>query len=104
METETWPDETMRVTFLTEGDHTPLPPPGMTQTAHRLPLGTRVVHLNGGLGFLVVHDDYLPKWIGLDGFVKDAPLENAGPLIQSRANSMTGSDVLRFGAYRKEQS
>lgn len=88
----------MRVTFLTEGPHTPLPPPGTTQTAYRLPLGTRIVSLSGSIGFLVAHDDREPMRVGLDGIVRPAPLENAGPLIEARANTMTGSDVLRFGA------
>jgi hypothetical protein len=69
METEAWPDETMRITFLAEGPDTPLPPPGETQISHRLPTGTCVVHLNGAIGFLVAHDDYPPMWIPLDTFV-----------------------------------
>jgi len=100
METEAWPDETMRVTFLTEGLSTPLPPPEKTQTTHRLPIGTRVVQLSGSLGFLVAHDDHPPMWIPLDGFVpQPAPLDKATDLIESRANTMSGSDVLRFGYF-----
>jgi hypothetical protein len=79
---------------------TATPPRFGPDCADIAPAGTRVVHLSGGIGFLVAHDDYPPMWIPLDGFVpRPAPLDKASQLIESRAHSMTGSDVLRFGYY-----
>lgn len=75
----------------------------MQQTAYRFPPGTRVVFCGTGIGFVVAHDDYTPMHIDVSGNVRKAPIENAGPLIVSRANSMTGSEVLRFGAATKGQ-
>ena len=100
MEREHWPELGTRVTFLTEGPHTPLPPPDTRQDTYRFPAGTRVVHLDGGLGFLIAHDEHMALWIGHDGRVKEAPLDKAGPLIEARANTMDASAVLRFGVMR----
>jgi hypothetical protein len=96
METEAWPDESMHITFLTEGPASPLPPPDVTQITHRFPHGTRITFCGAAIGFVVAHDDYPPMWVGVDGSVKPAP-EEAHNLIETRANTMTSSDVLRFG-------
>jgi hypothetical protein len=52
----------------------------------------------------VAHDDHPPMWIPLDTFVlQPAPLDKASHLIETRANGMNGSEVLRFGYFPSGQ-
>lgn len=96
MEAEAWPKMGSRLTFLSEGPDTPMPPPNVTQTTYRFPVGTRITFCGTAIGFVIAHEEHQPIHLTVDGIVQPAP-SDADNIIKTRANTMNGSEVLRFG-------